>query len=326
MVGVNMSKRESIVFQTSEILKNAYHDGFGRSRHADKENAKKNGKRADEYTKNIVYSQGTYKATNKICIAFVKHCREEYGIKYLKEIKPEMFQSFIKKGDFKTGAPYDPKTAGTYASEVTKLQNVYNSKNGTKLAFVDKGYKKYVGNKEFKKIQMPRMVHDKIIQKAYETKSTNGMALDIARSLGLRVTEITNLRKEDFKFKNGKLKEIHIHRSKGGRSRDIKASMLTKEQIEKVEMIYGTLGSQLSDHDRLFTNKSQSYEKAFTRARDAVTNGEYTYCGIHSMRKEFAKDYFNREMGKGRNELEVKRELTQLLGHNRIEVLKSYLD
>jgi len=43
------------------------------------------------------------------------------------------------------------------------------------------------------------------------------------------------------------------------------------------------------------------------------------------MRKEFAKDYYNRELEKGRNDKEVKLELTQLLGHNRLEILESYL-
>jgi hypothetical protein len=43
------------------------------------------------------------------------------------------------------------------------------------------------------------------------------------------------------------------------------------------------------------------------------------------MRKEFAKDFYRRELEKGREEKEVKLELTQLLGHNRLEVLQSYL-
>lgn len=325
LVVISVSKRESIVFQANHVLRVAYHDGFGRSKHADKNNAMNNGKRADEYTKDKVYSQNTFKSTNKTSIAFVKHCREEYGVRYLEEIKPEMFKSFIAKGDFKTGDPYDPKTAGTYAAEVTKLQNAYNTQNETNLKFVDDSYKECVGAKEQKKIQMPREVHDKIIVKAYETQPMNGKAFDMARSIGLRVSEITNLRKEDFKFKNGKLEEVHIHRSKGGRKRDIDAKKLTHEQIKKIEMIYKSCTANLSDHDRLFTNKTQSYEKAFTRLRDLVTNGKYTHCGIHSMRKEFANDYFNRETAKGRDEMEVKHELTEMLGHNRLEVLEDYI-
>lgn len=42
-------------------------------------------------------------------------------------------------------------------------------------------------------------------------------------------------------------------------------------------------------------------------------------------RKEFAKDYYLRELSKGKNEIEVKEELTELLGHNRMQVLDAYL-
>lgn len=319
-----MSKRPSVVFQVNEVLRKAFHEGFGRSRHADKHNAMYNKKQYDTYTKNKIYSQKTYKATNKTCVAFVKHCRQKYGIKYLFEINPEMFKSFIQKGDFKNGKPYDPKTAATYFSQVSKMQNAYNTINGFKSIFADKSYKDFVGTSEQKKIQMPREIHDKIIEKAYENKYTNGLAFDTARALGLRVTEITNLRKEDFKFNNNELLQVHIHRSKGGKSRNIKAESLTEKQINTVLNTYDYFKNILSEHDRFFINKSDSYEKTFSRIRDSLTE-DYTYCGIHSMRKEFANDYYDRRIEEGVEEIQVEKELTEILGHNRTEVLNSYL-
>lgn len=320
-----MSKRPSVVYQTTEILKTAYMAGFGRSRHADKKNALNNNLKQDMYTKNKIYSQNTYNSTKKTCVAFVKHCREEYGIKYLAEIKPNMFKSFIKKGNFKTGKAYDPKTAATYATQVAKLQNTYNIQHNSKVVFVDADYKQVVGQIEQKRNQLPRKIHDEIIQKAYNGKYENGLALDIARALGLRVTEITNLRKEDFKFnKNGQLEKVHIHRSKGGRNRNIEASKLTQKQIQVVNKVYNYFAPKTGPHDRFFINKAQSYEKAFKRARDSISSGS-THCGIHSMRKEFAKDFYNRELEKGKEEKQIKKELTELLGHNRLEILNSYL-
>lgn len=322
-----MSKRPSVVFQTNDVLKQAFHEGFGRSRHADKRNAMFNGKQYDTYTKDKIYSQKTYKATNKTCVAFAKHCRETFGIKYLFEITPEMFRDFISKGDFKTGKPYDHKTAACYYSQVTKLQNAYNRIYDMNLTFADKSYKEFCGECEHKKNQMPREVHDRIIEKCYERKYENGLALDTARSLGLRVREITNIRKEDFKFDDkGNFSEIHIHKSKGGRSRDIYAEDLTGKQIETVIKTYEHFKDTISDHDRLFYNRAESYEKAFTRARDEVSNGEdYTFCGVHSMRKEFVNDYFERKIEEGESEDQAKKELTEILGHSRISVLDAYL-
>lgn len=76
--------------------------------------------------------------------------------------------------------------------------------------------------------------------------------------------------------------------------------------------------------DRLFINKSDSYRKAFAVARDKVTK-EYKQCNIHSLRKELANDYLERRMNEGKSKKEAMYELTYLLGHNRIDVLKYYL-
>lgn len=322
-----MGKRESVVFQATNVLKQAYSQGHGRSRHADKKNAINNGKRQDTYTKDKIYSDKTYNSTKKTCVSFVKHCRAEFGVRYLNEIKPEMFKSFISKGDFNTGKLYDPKTAKVYATQISKLQNAYNKQNREDIKFIDTSYKEVVGQQEQKRIQMPREVHHLIVAKAYSSKIENGLAFDIARAMGLRVREITNLRKEDFKFNNKvELQSVHIHRSKGGRNRDIQASNLSVEQREVVETVYNHFKDKTSSHDRFFINKADSYSTAFSRARDSVTKcDEYTHCGIHSMRKEFAKDFYSRETEAGRRDLEIRRELTEMLGHNRLEVLETYL-
>jgi integrase len=236
-----------------------------------------------------------------------------------------MFRSFIEKGDFRTGKAYDPKTAATYAAEVRKLQNAYSKQNHENVKFVDTSYKKVCGQVEEKRKQMPREIHDKIVQRCYSTKYTNGLAFRTARNLGLRVREITNLRKKDFNFtKKGELEKVHIHKSKGGRQRDINASNLSVEQRKAVEDTYEYFKDKTRSNDRFFTNKTQAYEKAFTRARDFISKS-YTHCGVHSLRKEFAKDFFKREISKKRDVKEVKKELAQLLGHNRAEIVEHYL-
>lgn len=340
-----MSKRPSLIYQVTTILKTAFNEGYGRSRHADKENALNNSKPMDTYTKDKIYSRNTYNSTRKTCVAFVNFCKEEYGVRYLQEIKPEMFEKFIERGNT-LGKPYEQNTAATYYSQVKKLENAFSVAAGTKVEFANKDYVQHTtGNIQVKE-RMPSDLHDKIIQKAYENKIENGLAFDNARALGLRGAEIPNLRKEDFKFKDGRLESVHIHRSKGGRNRNISAEKLSEKQIETVTKVYDHFKDMLQDHDRLFINKADSYEMAFSRIRDSITGGEqYKGCGIHSMRKEFAQEYFNRELERRledraadierdperqrdiEKEIEnkVKHELTELLGHSRLEVLSSYL-
>lgn len=323
-----MSKRQSVVYQATQILKKM--EGFGTKRHADKKNAMNNKQQYDTYTKSKIYSYNTFKHTKNTVIPFVKFCREEYGIKYIAEIRSEYFTEFIKRGSV-TGEKFEKNTAATYATHIKKFQNGFNKIYGTNIKFCSDTYKNYVVENKQVKEQMSKIIHDKIIERAYSTSLNNGRALELARNLGLRVGEITNLKKEDFKFKNDKLDKIHIHKSKGGRSRDIQAKSLSIKQCSKALEVYKYYAKDLTLGENIFKNKSKSYEKAFSRCRDWVISKlglkeDYKYCGIHSMRKEFAKDFFHRETEEnGRDPREVKEELTQVLGHNRLSVLNSYL-
>ncbi|KEI04338.1 site-specific integrase [Clostridium botulinum] len=325
-----MSKRQSVVHQAVEVLKKI--EAFGTKRHGDKKNAINNKLQYDTYTKSKIYSYNTFKHTQNTVIPFVKFCREQYGIKYLLEIKPEYFTEFIKRGNATTGEKYEKNTAATYATHIKKFENGFNKILGTNLKFYTNDYKNYVQEDKQVKKQMPRQVHDKIIDRAYSTSVDNGRALELARNLGLRVGEITKLKPQDFKFKNdGKLDKVHIHKSKGGKSRDISAKSLTTKQSNKVVEIYKHY-SNLRPEENIFKNKAESYGKAFSRCRNWIISNsrdkkeDYEYCGVHSMRKEFAQDFYEREVEEnGRDEREVKEELTEILGHNRLSVLDAYL-
>lgn len=96
------------------------------------------------------------------------------------------------------------------------------------------------------------------------------------------------------------------------------------EQIQVVNKVYSYFQDKRNENERFFINKADSYRQAFTNAKNTVTS-EFKQCSIHSLRKEFANDYYRRELAKNKNEREVKQELTQLLGHNRLEILKAYL-
>lgn len=304
-----------MVYQTKEILSPLFDGGFARSKHGDKIN---------QLDGNLIYSRNTYNSILEKCCTFVSYCKEHYGVRYLNEIKPEYFAAFIQSGN--EGEGYNKNTIIAYTSAVRKLQNGYNSKHKAECIWISPILTPIPRSTARNKKQMPRTMHDKIIDKAYESKYENGLAFDVARSLGLRVSEIPNLRMKDFRFDmNGQLKSVYIHCSKGGRHRTIYTSQLSDRQRQTAVKVYDYFKTHKDINDRLFINKSGSYQRSLERSRNDISDG-YKYCGIHSMRKEFAKDYFSREVRKGRKQIEIKKELTQLLGHNRIDVLRHYLN
>lgn len=285
-------------------------NGFGRSKYTDK-----------KYNKNynIIYSRNTYKSTLQKCCTFLKYCREDYNVNNLSEINSYYFNQFVKDNQ------YSIQTANAYKTAISKLQNGYNSTYKTHFTWTNDKYKRFAINKNNSRQQMPKKLHDRIIEQAYKNKYENGLAFDLARSVGLRVSEITNLRMCDFAFNySGNLDFIYIHRSKGGRNRKIFSKYLTTKQIQTINKVYSYFKPKKNKQDRLFINKIDSYRQAFSNARNTVTK-EYNQCSIHSLRKEFAKDYYNRETTKNKSIQLVKQELTLLLGHNRIDILKAYL-
>jgi integrase len=307
-----MKKRQSLIYQAKTILTAQFNLGFGRSKHADKQyNA----------NENVIYSRNTYKSALQKACTFLKFCKEQLGVRDLAELREDYFTWFVySKG-------YARNTAAAYKWAVTRLQNGYNAANKTAFRWCNDEYRRFSAAKtEKRRQQMPRELHDKLIAEAYEQSYANGLALDLARALGLRVSEITNLRVGDFRFsQSGRLKAVYIHASKGGRNRVIPAACLSAAQISTVCNVCQHFQDKRGNGDRLFENKTNSYTKAFAKARDIVTK-EYTQCGVHSLRKEFANDFYNREMLKNsRTAKEIKRELTELLGHSRLDVLRYYI-
>lgn len=307
--------RGSLIYQAQQILSPQFEQGFERPKHKDKKNGT---------NKSYIYSRSSYNNILEKCCTYLKFCKAKYQLRFIDKLKPEYFNEFIKSGN--NGKGYNKETAKTYKHAVKRLEEGFNSIFNRNYTWADASYINSV-NKEAEKlrVQMPREIHDEIIKKTYESKNETGLAFDIARNLGLRVSEITNLRIKDFVFDNdGNIQSIYIHRSKGGRSRTIDAKLLSPGQKDIVKKVYVYFRDSRNIDNRLFIYKSDSYQRAFHRVRNLVT-GDYKSCGLHSMRKEFAKDYFEREIQKGRNIKEVEKELTQLLGHNRLDILGHYL-
>jgi hypothetical protein len=363
-----MSKRgtstPSPAYQVSETLRAALGKGIGRGRHEDKRNAQREGKHYTYYTKDKLYSWNNYKTDVQKCITVMRYAKTEFGVKYIKDLKPEHFNAFVQKGMIKNpGEPYSKRTAESYAAAIQKLQDSYNALNNTNLTFLDRNYMEHVVIKEQQRHRMPSDIHDKIIAKAYQQdergRSDNGRAFEMARAVGLRDIEIPNLRMRDFRTgKDGKIKEVVIHRSKGGKttvkefegkgkSYNMAINKFTPQQQEKIQTLYNHYKDKgLKDMDKLFPNRAKSYQQAFYRYREEIAPGQYNQCNIHSMRREWGQEFYEREMQRrieerqqemGNNycltekdytkiEKGVREDLTELYGHHDPNTILCYLD
>ena len=106
-----MSKRgtstPSPAYQVSETLRAALGKGFGRGRHEDKRNAQNEGKHYTYYTKDKLYGWKTYKTDLQKCVTVMRFAKAEFGVKYIKDLKPEHYNAFVQKGMItKPGEPY----------------------------------------------------------------------------------------------------------------------------------------------------------------------------------------------------------------------------
>ena len=272
-------------------------------------------KRKDRNSQFKIYSYKTRKSVINKCYTFIKYVKEKYKIRYLNELKKEYLQEFLEVKN------YPKKTAESYKQAVLKLQKGYNYQNNTNLDFAN-----IITNnqeKPKKKIMMSESIHDDIIKRAYQGKYENGLAFELSRYLGLRASEITSLRMKDFYISKNDLKGLYIHKSKGGRSRYLPVEKMSSKAKQILLKAYSFF-EYLNLNERLFINKTESYQTTFRRIRNKITQNKYNYANIHSLRKEFAKNFFIKELVNN-STTKAKYSTTKMLGHNRICVLKNYV-
>lgn len=146
-------------------------------------------------------------------------------------------------------------------------------------------------------------------------------AILIAGAFGLRVSELTKLTPKDIE-EEGKL---HIHRSKGGRSRDLEVR--TQEQAEAIERLK-KLSEGKAELQRIFTIENDSINKFYRENAQAVGIEKAEQYGIHQLRRMCATSLYHELIGEGSTIKDAEDQVSQWLGHgkNRPDVIERYVD
>ena len=273
-----MSK--SLFYQFNSAIDLNYRHHF--NKHGDKHNPESD-------SSHIVKSLSAKSNLKDFAHDFSSYIRQEYSVKQIKEITPEMCDSYIK-------SKYDTcslKTIKTYQSNLLKISKCANKCFNIKTDFsVTIDESKIEKTETIKQYSFTRAEMEKILAAPRPSASLN--ALKFAYMTGVRVNTLERLEVRQLDFQRG---EILVFKDKGSRSRvlpmDEQTAKLLREQIKGK-----------NPQDKVFGVKKGSVNRYLRRRCEKLNirtpNGEIK-SGVHSIRKLWAEETAERYNNDGKN-------------------------
>lgn len=297
----------SLLFQFKSCIDGNYSPG------ADKHSCKRN-----KSGKIKIFSASTRKALMKFSGNLVNYLNSNYpDVKKLKDIKIEYIENFLIDKS-KICSPY---TIGQYKSYLRTLEKLIKQH----YHFTVKLYpnelilpvKKKRTNK-IREIYMRQEDIDKVLNLKSNSKCMIG--LRFADLFGLRVSEICSLKGKDIDLTKNIL---HIHESKGKRSRNLPIDNILKLSLcQEVK-------SKVNDNDRVCPVRENTLNKFLSRKLISlnITRYQSSKTGVHSIRKKVAKDKMKEDMKLGMTKQQAMDDTSKFLGHNknRNSVINTYV-
>ena len=209
--------------------------------------------------------------------AFIKN---EYGVKQVKQITPDMCQSFIER---KSAEGCSLKTIKTYQSNFLKISKCVNKTFNIRTDYsVSVDESRIEKTETIKQFSFTRAEMEKILAAPRSCDSL--IALNFAFQTGVRVNTLERLEVRHIDFKN---KEITIFKDKGNRTRVLSMSEETAKLLR--EQIKGK-----NPQDKVFGVKKGSVNRYLRRRCEKLNictpNGEVK-SGVHSIRKLWAEQF-----------------------------------
>lgn len=294
---------------------NAIDNTFDGGKH-DKHTDKHNGKYLD-----TVYSFGERSNLVELSAQIGRFIKEKYpDVRKILDIKQDVIQEFVNsKVD-----TCNKETLGQYVSRIHKLESIVNNTyKGSVIWYKDLiTPTSSLSNDKTRNIAMTREDYNAILNRAYTmgSKSDAVIAIELAGRFGMRVSETCKFQPRD---KNFKTMLLHVHESKGGRSRDINIKPGDVEYLKEI-----TKGKQ--EDKNIVGIKEDSVNKYLARAEQALNIRERyrnADTGIHSIRKMIAQERYDEYRKNGLSKKESLDKVSEYLGHgtNRQETLEQYV-
>ena len=244
--------------------------------HFDKHSDKHNPQSESDHIIKSLAAKGNLKDFAHDFAAFIK---SEYGVKLVKEITPDMCQSYIER---KSAEGCSLKTIKTYQSNLLKISKCANKSFNIRTDYsVSVDESKIEKTETIKQYSFTRAEMEKILAAPRSCDSLT--ALKFAYQTGVRVNTLERLEVRHIDFKNN---EITIYKDKGNRTRVLPMSEETAKLLR--EQIKGK-----NPQDKVFGVKKGSVNRYLRRRCEKLNirtpNGEIK-SGVHSIRKLWAEE------------------------------------
>lgn len=267
---------------------------------ADKHNYKKQG-----YATIKIFSYSYRKGLINFGCNLANFLKNEYNIKFLKEIKEEHIKGFFKaKGEIST-----VRTLRQYKSYLMVFDKLITQTYHIKLHF-DKMDISIAKGEKLRDATMIEKILDEIIEENKLGDSESVLGLRICKLFGLRAEEVVYLKAKDFNLDK---MVLEVHKAKNNRYREVKIDSEQKYNLaQEIRM-------KFDDFDRLVNIQADSLNKFLYRKILNKNIVEYKNhkTGIHSIRKMVAQREHKKNLENGKTEKESLQEISELLGHNK---------
>ncbi|MBP3916190.1 tyrosine-type recombinase/integrase [Clostridium sp.] len=301
----------SLIYQFKSSIDGNFRPG------AEKHSCKKN-----KSGKVIVFSYSTRESLIKFSCNLVNFLKDNYPeVKKLKEIEMDHIYAFFEEKK-KTCSQYTLDQYRSYLHTLEKLiKQHYHFR--VKLYPEEKIYKSSKKKKietKLRNVSMKQEDLDALLKYKANSNSKCMVGLRLADLFGLRVSEICSLKAKDINLEKNYL---HIHESKGKRSRNIPIEnfmqmSLCNELVEK-----------FLPEERVCPVREDTLNKFLSRgcASLHITRYKNAKTGVHSIRKKVAKQKLASEKKNGSTLQEAKDTTSKYLGHNenRNTVMNAYI-
>ena len=270
----------------------------------------------------IVYSYAERKSLINLTHLITDFTKKNYPeVKLIKDIKLNVIQEFLNS----KASDCSKATLGLYTSLLNKVEGIVNANyKENKVEW----YRDLItpasekGQDKIRDIAMDKTEYDAIIKRGYdmETKSKAFIALETAGRFAMRVCETCTIEARDV---NMERMMLHIHESKGGRSRDVKIKTEDKPFLQRI-----TFGKDPTE--RICNIKEDSVNKYLERAESALGFREKfkdSCTGVQSIRKMVAQQIYDKYRASGLTQKQSLTATSIYLGHgeNRDETMKQYV-
>jgi integrase len=261
-----------------------------------------------------IYHGQTMKSYIRRCCTYVKWARERYGIRYLVELNEVMTREYFKELRGKGQSAY--YMLGV-RSALKKLELGIRKVFHKNVRIVPKDLELPRRSLKLRRNCMAYTDEqvEAILKEAHKINDEAAKALELQVRFGLRITEVLKLRKKDVHFERGMLV---VWRGKGGRLREVPI-----EDEESRALLFELCMGKEED-DLLFKDLSV-WKLEWEVMKRACTAAGIKASRTHNLRHTYAVRQYEKRIREGKTNKEARKEVSLLMGHNRLDVTYSYV-